>query len=101
MAPLLNILAIVFGIGSIVCWIMVLIKMFSNAGVVQGILGILCGIWAFIWGWMHASEYGLKNIMIAWTVFFLGGIAINAMTFANNPQAFQVPGPGVPAPAVP
>ena len=45
----MEILGMIAGAVSIVCWIMVLIKMF-NVSVLQGIFGIICGLWAFIWG---------------------------------------------------
>ena len=50
---------------------MVLIKMFQNENVGLGILGIFCGLWAFIWGWMKAKEHGLQKIMKIWTVAFV------------------------------
>lgn len=56
------------GIGSLVCWIMVLIKMFQNDKPLIGVLGILCSLWAFIWGWMKAGTLGLKKVMMIWTV---------------------------------
>ena len=68
----MGILAWLCYVVSIVCWIMVLIKMFQNAGPLQGILGILCGIWAFIWGWMNSDKVG-KNIMLAWTAAWILG----------------------------
>jgi hypothetical protein len=52
---------------SFVCWIMVVVKMFQNAGVLQGILGIICGLWAFIWGWMNVGTVQ-RNVMLAWSV---------------------------------
>ncbi len=66
--------AALYGIGAIgglVCWIIVLIKMFQQAGVVHGIIGIICGLWAFIWGWMNATPANIRNVMIAWTVFVI------------------------------
>jgi hypothetical protein len=30
----------------------------------KGILGVFCGLYAFIWGWMNAGRLGLKNIML-------------------------------------
>ena len=68
-------------LGAIVCQIIVLIKMFTDAGVVQGIIGLICGIWAYIWGWLNSGRLGIRNIMIIWTIliilycifFFLGG----------------------------
>jgi hypothetical protein len=54
-------------IGSIICWIIVLIKMFKNEKPLIGVLGILCGLWAFIWGWMKSSNLGLKKTMMIWS----------------------------------
>jgi len=77
-AALIGLLAIVCGIGSIVCWIMVLIKIFKdNVGL--GILGIICGLFAFIYGWMKATEYGIKKVMLVWTAFFVAGIVIQIL----------------------
>jgi hypothetical protein len=60
-------IGIIAGLVSLVCLIMVLIKMFPKEGVLKGILGIICGLYAFIWGWQHKDELGNKNIMPAWT----------------------------------
>jgi len=69
---MLGILAMVAGLVSFVCFIIVLIKQFQNAAVVHGIIGIVtCGIWTFIWGWMNATKVGIKNIMIIWTILIL------------------------------
>ena len=64
---MLGILAIVALIGAIICQIIVVVKMFQTAGAVQGIIGLICGLWAFIWGWMNAGKVGIKNIMMIWT----------------------------------
>ncbi len=73
-----QILAGLAGLVSIVCWIMTLIAMFQDkqdGGTLKGVLGIICALWAFIWGWMHAGRLGRKNVMIAWTIaIILGGI---------------------------
>lgn len=57
-------------LGSIACWIMVLIKMFKTEKPLIAILGI-CGLWSFIWGWMNSTKHGLKNIMLGWTACFV------------------------------
>ena len=85
-----GILALLVGLGYLVCWIMVLIKQFNDAGVVHGIIGIItCGIWTFIWGWMNASRLNIRNIMLIWTVliivrcvlyFMIGGMMIATPT---------------------
>jgi len=58
-------------LGWLICFIIVLVKMFQTAGALQGILGLVCNIWAFIWGWMNATKVGIKNIMIIWTILIL------------------------------
>jgi len=64
-------------LGSLVCFIMVLIKLFKEKGALHGILGILsCGIYPFIWGWIHSGRLGIKNIMIAWTVLWIASMVL-------------------------
>ncbi len=83
---LLGIIALLLCLVSLICWIIVLIKQFQDAGVVHGIIGIItCGIWTFIWGWMNATRLNIRNIMLIWTLVlvvwlilrfaFLGGIS--------------------------
>ena len=72
----MQILNIVITIGSVICFIIVLVKMFQTAGVLQGILGLICGLWCFIWGWMNAGKLGIKNIMLIWTVLILLNIVL-------------------------
>jgi hypothetical protein len=70
-------LSMCLGVGSLICWIIVLIKQFQTAGVVHGIIGIVtCGIWTFIWGWMNASNLNIKNIMLIWTVLIVAGMVV-------------------------
>jgi hypothetical protein len=75
---MLGILAMVIGLGSLICFIMVLIKQFQTAGAVHGIIGIItCGIWTFIWGWMNANNLNIKNIMLIWTLLIIINIVLN------------------------
>jgi hypothetical protein len=97
------VLLVVGGIGSLVCWIMILIKMFQNDKPLIGILGILCGMWAFIWGWMKSSSLGLKKTMMIWSVCFgmsIVGNILYGVGMAAKIQSgeIQMPQP-VPAPA--
>jgi len=84
---------VVFGIISLICWIKVLIALFKKEGAGLGILGILCSIYAFVWGWLKATELGLKKTMIWWTVsiiavFVVAGVAAVAIgaTVANSSE---------------
>jgi hypothetical protein len=74
---MLGILGILFAIAAFICQIFVVVKMFQTAGPIQGIIGLICGIWSFIWGWMNAGKLGIKNIMLAWTVLIVLCIIFN------------------------
>lgn len=67
------------GLGSLVCFIIVLIKMFSKEGVLKGILGLICGIYAFVWGWQNHEELEIKNIMIIWSILVVINIVISIL----------------------
>ena len=73
------IISYVAAIVSLICWILVLIKMFPAEGVLKGILAIICGLYAFIWGWMNAAKFNLRNIMIAWTVAIIVSVIMSFM----------------------
>lgn len=66
----------IIAIISLVCWIKVLIALFKKEGAGLGILGILCNIYAFIWGWMKSTELGLKKTMVWWTISIIGAIVV-------------------------
>ena len=37
----------------------------------MGILGIFCGIWVYIWGWIKHKQLRLARIMLLWTITIL------------------------------
>lgn len=76
----MQILGLLLWLGCIVCFIIVLIKLFQDKGVLHGILGFICGLYTFIWGWMNATRLGIKNIMIIWTLLILLSIVVNIAT---------------------
>lgn len=85
----MSILIYVVWLACLVCGIMVLIKLFQNEGPLKGILGLICGLYTYIWGWMNANKLGIKNLMLIWTVLIIllivlqvvyGGIAYRSMT---------------------
>jgi len=76
----MQILQMVVGLGSLVCFIIVLIKQFQIGGAIHGIIGIVtCGIWTFIWGWMNAGKANIRNIMLIWTVLFVVSLVMGAI----------------------
>jgi hypothetical protein len=81
---MLGILAMVLNVIALICFIIVLIKQFQNAGVLHGIIGIItCGIWTLIWGWMNASRLNLKNIMMIWTLVLIVCIVVSYFSGFN------------------
>ena len=78
----------------VVVQILVVVKMFQNAGALHGILGLICGLYAYIWGWMNSSKLGIKNLMIIWTVLIIVYIILT-FTVGGINYSYGV-GPGVP-----
>ena len=74
---MLGILGLVVWLGCIICLIIVLIKLFQEKGVLHGILGLICGLYTFIWGWMNADRLGIKNIMMIWSLLILVSIVLS------------------------
>ena len=93
---LIGIVSLLVGLGCLICFIIVLIKQFQDAGIVHGIIGIItCGIWTFIWGWINSSRLGIRNIMMIWTLLIVVQLVLN---FAFG--VAMIPGyPATPAPA--
>ncbi|OYV06147.1 MAG: hypothetical protein CFE26_07855 [Verrucomicrobiales bacterium VVV1] len=84
---------LIYGIGalgSLACFVLVLIKMFKTEKPLMGILGILsCGIWAYIWGWMNSTKHGLKQIMLGWTVAIVLCVVGSLMSGAKMVKAIE------------
>lgn len=74
---MIGILSLLVALGSLICFIIVLIKLFQNEGALKGILGLICGLYTFIWGWINADKYGIKNIMLIWTLLILISLVLN------------------------
>jgi len=64
---------------ALVCGIAVLIKLFQKEGALKGILGLICMLYTYIWGWMHIKDESLqiKNWMYVWTAAIVLGIILN------------------------
>jgi hypothetical protein len=88
---LLGILAMLVGLGCLICWIIVLIKQFQTAGPIHGIIGIItCGIWTFIWGWMNASQLNIRNIMLIWTLLIIISLVLR-FAFGAGMMVYPTP----------
>jgi hypothetical protein len=86
---IVSILVFVVGLVDLVLAIMVLIKLFQKEGVVKGILGIICMLYTFIWGWMKAKELQITNIMWGWTACIVIQVILSIIMQAS--AASQLP----------
>lgn len=80
MGMILGLLSMLVGLGSLILFIMVLIKLFQAKGPLHGILGLICGLYTFIWGWMNVDANNNRQIMLAWTGCIIAGIVLNILT---------------------
>jgi hypothetical protein len=89
---MLGILAMLAGLGYLICWIIVLLKQFQTAGPIHGIIGIItCTIWTFIWGWMNASTLNIRNIMLIWTVLAIICVVLRVVLGAGAVISYATP----------
>ena len=88
---MLGILGLLLSLGCIICFIIVLIKLFQNEGALKGILGLICGLYTLIWGWMNATKLNIRNIMIIWTLLIILSIIVNVATGGFH-YSFGTPG---------
>ena len=72
--------------GMLVCFILVEIQLFKR-DTRLGVLGIVtCTLFALIHGWMKVDEYGIKKVMVVWTVLIAVNIVLFVAFRAHLPQ---------------
>ena len=76
--------SLIAGVGSLICLIVVLMKLFSQEGTMKGFLGLLCALYAYAWGWIHQDDQNLMDVMFIWTICILLGIVANLMSGATS-----------------
>jgi hypothetical protein len=66
------------GVLAFVAGLVVLFKLFQKEGVLKGILGLICMLYTYIWGWMHIKDesLNLKNWMYIWTGVIVLGLIL-------------------------
>jgi hypothetical protein len=72
------------GVGSFIIWIagiVVLVKLFQTEGLMKGILGLICMLYTYIWGWQNIGkeELKLKTWMYLWTGAIVLGVVLNVI----------------------
>jgi hypothetical protein len=91
MSGVLQIIGGLCGIVSLVCYILVIVQMFQRGktglGIACLVLLLVCGVGglvAFIYGWMNANQWGIKNIMLIWTGCIVVSILCNIALVATG-----------------
>jgi hypothetical protein len=93
------ILSAIGGLIHLVCFVLVLVKMFKNGKTGLAIVCIVltcCGslgmIIAFVYGWIKSAEWNIRNLMLTWTVGFVmavAGVALNPGQITTIQQQIQ------------
>ena len=83
----MQLLSLAASIVCLVCWIMVLVKMFKTS-ILTGVLGFFCGLYAYIWGWMNKAPHNLQKLMLIWTICILLSLVL---TYMAGGAAFNMP----------
>lgn len=68
----------------LITFLIVIVKLFKTEGALKGILGLICGIYPFIWGWIRHRELKITKIMAAWTFSMVGSIAVSFMLISSG-----------------
>jgi hypothetical protein len=71
------ILGMLISLCSLVCWIIVEVKIFQSGNILMGVLGI-CPLVAFIYGLVKSKELDIQKIMLIWTGLIVLSIIFNA-----------------------
>lgn len=67
-------------LASLFCLVYVLVKMYAEKGLGHALLGFFCcQLYPFIWGWMHATRLGIKDIMLFWTAISLFALVLQVV----------------------
>lgn len=85
MSGALTALAGITSLVSVVCWVMTLIKMFGDkedGGVGKGIGGVICGLYALVWGWQNRAKHNHEKVMQIWGAAIGLGFVFNAIAGA-------------------
>jgi hypothetical protein len=104
---LLIIIGALFGLAAFVCLVLVIVKMFQKQQTGLAIASIILSLCVpfgvllpLIYGWMKAGEWGIKNLMMAWTgclvalmIFYCAGFSLTGMAVGTQANmTFQTVG---------
>lgn len=73
----------IIAVANLILALIVLIKLFQKEGVGKGILGFICMLYTFIWGWQNREEQNITNVMYAWTACIVINMVLGALANAS------------------
>lgn len=79
----MSIISTIASLVSFVVGLVILVKLFQKEGILKGILGLICMLYTYIWGWMHAKEQNITNLMWIWTAVIVISIVV-AVVFGGQ-----------------
>jgi len=79
-SALFGLLAIV----GLIMFIVVIIKLFKTEGALKGVLGIICVIYPFIWGWVKHKKLKITRVMVLWTLCIVIPPVIGSMFLPSS-----------------
>ena len=77
-------------LANIVLYVMVLVKLFKTKGVLHGILGLICEIYTFVWGWVKHKQLEITKIMAIWTITIIVPILIQIVAVFAGMSAMML-----------
>ena len=89
----MQIISSLAGLVSFVVGLVVLIKLFQKEGVIKAILGFICMLYTYIWGWQHAKEQNITNLMWIWTGVIVLSVIVSvvvSMTAVGQPTGMLI-----------
>ena len=77
-------LSVLRGLGSaiiLLSGIVILFRLFQQEGFLKGVLGLICMLYTYIWGWQNINreELKLKTWMYLWTGAIVVGLVLNVV----------------------
>lgn len=85
------------GLVSLVCFIIVLLKIFESGQTGPGIACIVLlfcigigGIIALIIGWQNADRWRIRNVMMIWTVAIVVSLVCQGLSYAVAPRVVVI-----------
>jgi len=70
---------------SFVVGLFVLFKLFQKEGIVKAILGFICMLYTFYWGWKNAKEQNLTTVMWVWTGVIVLSVIVSIVAGGSMP----------------